>query len=112
MRVLLQILNNTQLITGLTITIHIGKYCIRVLVSGRVQGLFIRDSTRQQTNRLGLAGHATNLPNGCVEVLACGDSHSLDELVRCLNEGPQLTRVSHLHVITVMIPMVDDFSIG
>jgi acylphosphatase len=39
-------------------------------VEGRVQGVWFRESTRQQAERLGLSGHAINQPDGSVEVLA------------------------------------------
>jgi acylphosphatase len=62
-------------------------------VQGRVQGVFFRDSTRQVAESLGLTGHAINLPNGDVEVLACGARTALDELGRWLHEGPRMARV-------------------
>ena len=46
--------------------------CRQFTVSGRVQGVFFRASTRDVATGLGLTGHAINLPDGRVEVLACG----------------------------------------
>jgi acylphosphatase len=46
--------------------------CLRFFVSGRVQGVWFRASTREQARRHGITGHARNLPDGRVEVLACG----------------------------------------
>jgi acylphosphatase len=62
-------------------------------IKGRVQGVFFRDSTRRVAESLGLAGHAINLPDGDVEVLACGDGGSLDQLDEWLREGPPHARV-------------------
>jgi len=67
--------------------------CARFLVSGRVQGVFYRASTREQALRLGLRGSAVNLPDGRVEVLAEGDAAALDELERWLQSGPPAARV-------------------
>ncbi|MFC5436734.1 acylphosphatase [Rhodanobacter umsongensis] len=63
------------------------------IVSGRVQGVFYRASTREQALRLGLAGHARNRPDGRVEVVACGPADALDALERWLRQGPPAARV-------------------
>lgn len=66
---------------------------VRFLISGKVQGVFFRASTRQQAQRLGLRGHAKNLSDGRVEVLAAGDDDAIDTLERWLHEGPPMARV-------------------
>ncbi len=66
----------------------------RFIVKGRVQGVFFRDSTRRVAESLGLTGHAINLPDGNVEVLACGDSHAIARLEMWLHEGPPMSRVT------------------
>jgi acylphosphatase len=60
-----------------------------VLVSGRVQGVFFRDSTRQKAEELGLAGWVKNVPDGQVEALFEGPSERVREMVRWCEEGPQ-----------------------
>ena len=65
----------------------------RFLVGGRVQGVFFRASTREQALALGIEGHAVNLPDGRVEVLAVGDAAALDTLERWLRQGPPAARV-------------------
>ncbi len=62
-------------------------------IKGRVQGVFFRDSTRRVAESLGITGHAINLPDGDVEVLACGDEASLDQLGKWLKDGPPHARV-------------------
>lgn len=66
------------------------------VVSGRVQGVFYRASTREQARRLRLTGYARNLADGSVEVLACGDAAALDALERWLWEGPPAARVERI----------------
>jgi acylphosphatase len=66
----------------------------RFLVSGRVQGVFYRASTREQALQLGLAGHARNLPDGRVEVFAYGEAAALDALERWLWQGPTAAKVT------------------
>ncbi len=67
---------------------------IRCLVSGRVQGVYFRGSTREQAYRLNLTGVARNLPDGRVEVIACGDQDALAQLREWLEVGPSGALVS------------------
>lgn len=69
------------------------RSCRLFRVTGRVQGVFFRASTRQQAERLGLTGHAHNLRDGSVEVLACGPEAGLDALEAWLRQGPPHARV-------------------
>lgn len=68
----------------------------RYFVTGRVQGVFFRASTRNEALRLGITGYARNLADGRVEVLAAGDGSVLDELERWLRHGPPGARVDGL----------------
>ncbi len=68
------------------------RFCVR----GQVQGVFFRASTRDQAQKLGLRGHAKNLPDGRVEVLAVGGDDAIDALERWLHEGPPLARVERV----------------
>lgn len=65
----------------------------RFLVSGKVQGVWFRASTRDEALRLGLRGCARNLDDGRVEVVAVGADDAVDQLARWLNHGPPLARV-------------------
>ncbi|MBD9478373.1 acylphosphatase [Pseudoxanthomonas sp. PXM02] len=65
----------------------------RFIVSGKVQGVFFRASTRERAMDLGLSGRATNLPDGRVEVVADGDAAALDALEAWLHDGPPAARV-------------------
>lgn len=65
----------------------------RFLVSGRVQGVFYRASTRERALALGLRGHAINLTDGRVEVLAAGDAEAIDALEEWLWQGPPDAKV-------------------
>lgn len=72
--------------------------CLRCLVTGRVQGVFFRESTRQEAESLGVTGSAANLPDGRVEVLACGEEPSVRALVDWLWQGPRLAEVEDVEV--------------
>ncbi|MEZ5541655.1 MAG: acylphosphatase [Pseudomonadota bacterium] len=68
--------------------------CRRCLVSGRVQGVFFRASTRSEALARGIHGHARNLPDGRVEVLACGNAAAVEGLCAWLWNGPAQAQVS------------------
>ena len=68
----------------------------RFTVSGRVQGVYFRDSTRHVAVRLGIVGHAINLDDGDVEIVAYGEDTALDQLGAWLREGPPLARVAEV----------------
>jgi acylphosphatase len=65
----------------------------RYRVTGRVQGVFYRASTARLAASLGLRGHARNLPDGSVEVLAVGPPDALAALEAFLRTGPPRAEV-------------------
>ena len=65
----------------------------RYLVAGHVQGVHFRASTCAQALALGLAGHARNLADGRVEVIAEGSAAALAQLAAWLRHGPPAARV-------------------
>lgn len=75
--------------------------CKHCLVSGRVQGVFYRASTAERARALNLRGYARNLPDGRVEVLACGEPAAVDALCEWLWEGPPAARVTEVVARTV-----------
>ena len=74
--------------------------CARFIVSGRVQGVFFRASAREQAQRLDIYGHARNLDDGTVEVIACGDAANIEALERWLQKGPTAARVDRVSRFT------------
>jgi len=68
--------------------------CRRFLITGRVQGVFFRASACDVARKLSLTGYARNLPDGSVEVIACGPSDAVDKLALWLHEGPRMASVS------------------
>ena len=70
--------------------------CKRYYISGRVQGVFFRESTRRQARELGITGHAINLDDGRVEVLACGSTDALSDLENWLRDGPSAAEVTDI----------------
>jgi len=70
----------------------------RAIVSGRVQGVGFRAETVSVARQLGLSGHARNLPDGRVEVIATGADEPLARLLSFLHHGPPLAQVELVNV--------------
>ena len=71
---------------------------IHFVVSGRVQGVFFRASTREQAQQLALTGWVRNLPDGNVEGMASGEAEQLTRFQAWLRQGPKMAAVSGLDV--------------
>ena len=63
------------------------------LVSGRVQGVYFRDSARNHAVSLGLTGYAKNLSDGSVEILVCGEQEAISRFETWLQQGPPMARI-------------------
>ena len=72
--------------------------CRRALVSGTVQGVGYRAFARRAALELGIRGHACNLPDGRVEVLACGEAAALEAFLAELRAGPKWSLVTDMAV--------------
>jgi len=70
----------------------------RVVVSGQVQGVFFRDSTRREAHRLGLSGWVRNRRDGTVEALFEGEPDAVAEAVLWCRSGPPHAQVEDLGV--------------
>ncbi len=69
-----------------------------VCVSGDVQGVFFRDSTREKAEQLGLSGWVKNLPDGRVEALFEGPTDKIREMVQWCEQGPRHATVENVDV--------------
>ena len=65
----------------------------RVVVHGDVQGVFFRDSTREEAQRRGVAGWVKNRPDGAVEAVFEGEPEAVRALVDFCREGPSKASV-------------------
>ena len=74
------------------------RICLHGFVSGRVQGVYYRQSTEQQAERLGIDGWVRNIADGRVEVLLEGEEEAVRELEGWLHEGPTGAEVSAVDV--------------
>ena len=69
------------------------KVRVHLIIEGRVQGVWFRESTRKKALSLGVYGWVRNLPDGTVEVVAEGDEDRIEELVKWCHKGPPAAEV-------------------
>ena len=71
----------------------------RVIVSGRVQGVFFRETTRHLAERAGVAGWVRNRPDGTVEAVFEGEWDAVEQVVEACRTGPPMAEVTNVEVI-------------
>lgn len=70
---------------------------VRLIIKGRVQGVWFRESTRREALALGVFGWVRNRPDRTVEILAEGPEAQVKELVSWCNQGPPVARVDNVY---------------
>lgn len=70
----------------------------RVLVSGRVQGVFFRTETFSRASSRNVAGWVRNLPDGRVEAVFEGERLEVESMIRFAHQGPSMAAVDDLEV--------------
>ncbi len=71
---------------------------LHLVIYGRVQGVFFRDSMRLEAQRLGVAGWVRNRSNGSVEAEVHGKSADVDAIVRWAKRGPELAQIERVDI--------------
>lgn len=84
-------------------------YCITL--SGKVQGVFYRQTAKEKATDLGITGHVRNLANGDVELVATGTTSQLEELLRWCRQGPPRAVVERINVKELPLSMFERFVI-
>ena len=82
-------------------------------ITGRVQGVFFRDSTQSKATGLGLTGSATNLADGSVRVIARGNESEINELLNWLQVGSEMSVVERVDEVDIGDDLeFNDFTVG
>lgn len=71
---------------------------VHVVISGRVQGVWFRATTKQKAERLGLTGWVRNTYDGNVEAVFEGEENSVQEMLDWCRHGPPLSKVENVEV--------------
>ena len=74
------------------------KVRAHILVKGRVQGVFFRDSTRKEAQQRSVVGWIRNLPDGCVEAVFEGEKEKVGSMIDFCRVGPQRASVTRVDV--------------
>lgn len=69
-----------------------------MIIRGLVQGVWFRQSTKDEASRLGVHGWVRNLPNGNVEALFEGEKKKVEELVGWCHRGPSGAQVASVDI--------------
>jgi acylphosphatase len=69
-----------------------------LLIEGRVQGVWFRESMRREAERLGVTGWVRNTPDGAVEAVVQGSDEAVDALLAWAHRGPPQARVDHVEI--------------
>ncbi len=75
-----------------------GNVRARVIVEGRVQGVFFRHHTEETALRLGVKGWVKNRRDGSVEAVFEGDQERVDQIIQWCHRGPSEARVKTVSV--------------
>ena len=77
---------------------HMEKVRARVIIEGRVQGVFFRHHTQEMASRLGLKGWVKNRRDGSVEAIFEGDRDRVDQIIEWCHRGPSGAGVKNVSV--------------
>jgi acylphosphatase len=83
----------------------------RVFISGRVQGVWFRESCREQATSLGITGWVRNLSDGRVEAVLEGPDGAIERMVAWCAEGPRHADVDSVEVATEPVIGESGFSV-
>jgi acylphosphatase len=85
---------------------------IRILVEGNVQGVFFRQATKEECDKLGIKGKVKNLPDDSVEIVATGDKEKLQKLIEFCKTNPGRSEVKKITTKEIPLESFRNFSIA
>lgn len=86
-------------------------FTISITVSGKVQGVFYRQSTKEKAIELGLTGRVKNLRNGNVFITATGTHEQLSAFTDWCKKGPPQAEVTDVEIEEIPLKNFDNFRI-
>lgn len=77
---------------------HVMKVCKHLILSGRVQGVWFRESMRVEAERLGVTGWVCNRSDGTVEAMVQGPPEVVEQIIQWAHRGPDAAFVAEVQV--------------
>ena len=84
---------------------------ISIIVNGRVQGVYFRQSIKDKAMELEITGRVRNEADGSVKITACGEDEQLQKLIKWCHKGPSGARVDGVQVEELSMEHYNDFRI-
>lgn len=84
---------------------------VSIIVTGKVQGVWYRQSAKEKATELGVTGNVRNQPDGSVAIIATGLTNQLDQFIEWCRQGPPRALVTNVEVTELPIQSYDRFVI-
>jgi acylphosphatase len=84
---------------------------VSITVTGRVQGVFYRQSAKEKAAGLGIKGEVRNMPDETVQITATGTKEQIEQLIEWCRQGPSKAEVQNVIVEEAPLQSFDKFSI-
>jgi acylphosphatase len=84
---------------------------VSITVSGKVQGVFYRQSAQEKAIKLDITGEVKNLPDETVLIIATGTAEKIEEFIQCCWQGPARAKVTIVNVEEMTLQLFNKFNI-
>ena len=84
---------------------------VSIIVTGKVQGVWYRQSAKEKATELGVSGNVRNQPDGSVAIIASGLTNQLDQFIEWCRQGPPRAGVTNVEVTELPLQSFDRFVI-
>jgi acylphosphatase len=88
------------------------RQTVSIIVTGKVQGVFYRQSTREKATALGITGEVKNMPDHTVHIIATGTLSQIEQLVEWCRKGPPRAIVENVESIQMPLQEFSGFSVS
>jgi acylphosphatase len=84
---------------------------VSIIITGKVQGVFFRQSTKEKATALGIPGEVRNMPDDTVQIIATGTSEQIEQLIEWCREGPPKAKVTNVFITELPLQSFTKFNV-